>query len=200
MSCLGRIVMPAVFCLAIAGIPSVCAADELEKQHNAWYFLGASTDRFGNQEQDQPGFANEPERRSLDDFRSGERYQFSLRYTDLGEPTGQVGLGRGPDPYGSGDVLSISLNHSFDLGDEWLLRPHVVAGLGLAYGTGLDRQDEMSPALELGFGATYELSDSWDFFTEYRAFYTRTAQPNLGAEEDDSGFAQNFMLGARLRF
>ncbi|MEO9900981.1 hypothetical protein [Nisaea sp.] len=200
MSCLGRIVMPAVFCLAIAGSPELCAADEFDKQQNSWYFLGASTDRFGNEEQNQPGFASEPERRSLDDSRSGERYKFSLRYTDLGEPTGQVGLGRGPDPYGTGDVLSIYLDHSFDLGEDWLLRPHVVAGLGLAYGNGLDRHDEMSPAFELGFGATYEISDSWDFFTEYRAFYTRTAQPNLRPEGDDSGFAQNFTLGARLRF
>tara|TARA_E500000318_G_scaffold55651_1_gene51670 strand:+ start:4793 stop:5395 length:603 start_codon:yes stop_codon:yes gene_type:complete len=200
MSCLGRIVMPAVFCLAIAGMPALCAADAFDKQQSAWYFLGASTDRFGNTEQDQPGFVSEPERRNLGDSRSGERYQFSLRYTDLGEPTGQVGLGRGPDPYGTGDVLSISLGRSFDLGEDWSLRPHVVAGLGLAYGTGLDGQEERSPAFELGFGATYEISDSWDLFTEYRAFYIRTAQPNLRVEEDDSSFAQNFMLGARLRF
>ena len=97
-------------------------------------------------------------------------------------------------------MLSIYLGHSFDLGADWWVRPHVVAGLGLAYGTGLDRQDEMSPAFELGFGASYEISDSWDFFTEYRAFYTRTAQPSLRNQEDESSFAQNFMLGARLRF
>lgn len=200
MSCLGRIVIPALFCLAIAGAPVLGAADDLGERQSAWYFLGASTDRYGNEEQDQPGFSSETERRSLDEFRTGERYQFSLRYTDLGEPAGQIGLGRGPDPYGAGDVLSISLGHSFDLGEDWWVRPHVVAGLGLAYGTGLDRQEEMSPSFELGVGASYEISDSWDFFTEYRAFYTRTAQPSLRSQEDDSGFAQNFMLGARLRF
>ncbi len=200
MSCLGRIVMPVVFCLAIAGMPVLSAANELDERQSSWYFLGASTDRYGNATENGLRFVNEPERRSLDDFQTGERYQFSLRYTDLGEPTGQVGLGRGPDPYGAGDVLSIYLDRSFDLGDDWSVRPHVVAGLGLAYGTGLDRQEERSPSFEFGFGASYEMSDSWDFFTEYRAFYTRTAQPGLRAEEDDSGFAQNFMLGARLRF
>ena len=86
MSCLGRIVIPALFCLAIAGAPVLGAADDLGERQSAWYFLGASTDRYGNEEQDQPGFSSETERRSLDDFRTGERYQFSLRYTDLGEP------------------------------------------------------------------------------------------------------------------
>lgn len=200
MSCLGRFVIPAFFSLAVAGVPSVCAADSPENRRNSWYFVGETTDRYGNAEADQPGILVEPDRRNLDDFRSGERYQFSIRYTYLGAPAGHVGLGRGPDPYGDGDTLSIYLNHSFDLGEDWSVRPHVIAGLGLAYGTGLDRQDEMSPAFELGFGASYEISESWDFFTEYRAFYTGTAQPDLRSKEDDSGFAQNFMLGARLRF
>lgn len=200
MSCLGRIVIPAVLCLAVAGMPLICLAEESGERQKAWYFLGESTDRYGNAENERVVFPDRSDQRSLNDVGTGERYQFSLRYTDLGEPTGQVGLGRGPDPYGSGDVLSITLDHSFDLGPDWWVRPHVVAGLGLAYGTGLDRQDEMSPALELGFGASYEISDSWDFFTEYRAFYSRAAQPNLRSQEDESGFAQNFMLGARLRF
>lgn len=205
MSCLDRIVVPAVLSLVIGGWGTPCFSQAITSEagnqsQRSWYFLGAETDRNGLVEADSAFKSNARDRRGLDEFRAGERYTFSFRYSDLGAPTGQIGLGRGPDPYGNGDVLSIYFDHAFDtLGDSGV-RPHMVAGLGFAYGTGLDRQDEMAPALELGFGASYSINENWDFFTEYRAFYTGHAEPRLRSQDDISGFAQNFMLGARLRF
>lgn len=175
-------------------------SDDGDVTEKSWYFLGAETDRHGRVGYESGGALLNADRRGLDEFRDGERYTFSFRYSDLGTPTGQIGLGRGPDPYGSGDVLSIYFDHRFDLGIETGLRPHMVAGVGLAYGTGLDRQEELAPALELGVGASYAITDRWDFFTEYRAFYTGRAEQSLRAQDDTSSLAQNFMLGARLRF
>lgn len=203
MSCLGRVVTLFAVPCAVAGVSLDSEAQSIPERKNSWYFLGVEAERGG-----PVGDADfdDSNRRSLDDFREGERYTFSLRYSDLGTPTGQVGFGRGHDPYGAEDVLSFSLGHSFDLSDYGELgfisgiRPHVLAGLGFASGTGLDRQEEMAPALELGVGASYEVSEHWDFFTEYRAFYLRNAEQTLRGADENAGFAQNFMLGARLRF
>jgi len=205
MSCLGRILTSAVLGLAIGSWTTPSVSQEGLSQTaiqsgKSWYFLGAETDRNGLLETGAAFEPRESERRSLDDFRAGERYTFSFRYSDLGTPTGQIGLGRGPDPYGSGDVLSIYFDHAFDTVGNTGVRPHMLAGVGLAYSTGLDRQEELAPALELGFGASYSVNENWDFFTEYRAFYTRHAEQSLRSRDEPSGFAQNFMLGARLRF
>ncbi|WP_420404746.1 outer membrane protein [Nisaea sp.] len=205
MSCLDRILT----CAVLSSVIGVWATPSFSQSttpkagsepHRSWYFLGAETDRNGLVESDTTFGTNDPDRRSLDEYRAGERYTFSFRYSDLGEPTGQIGLGRGPDPYGSGDVLSIYFDHAFDPVADSGVRPHMIAGVGLAYSTGLDRQDELSPAFELGFGASYSIDENWDFFTEYRAFYTGHAEQRLRSQDDISGFTQNFMLGARLRF
>lgn len=200
MSSLGRSVTLVFLPGLILGWGVESRAAEIEEPRKAWYFLGSDSSGGSASGRDQQVFELESNRRGLDEFREGRRYTFSLRYSDLDTPTGQIGFGRGPDPYGAEDVLAFYLDHTFDFGDDFGLRPHVLAGMGLAYGTGLDRQEELGPALELGVGASYELSDHWDFFTEYRAFYTGTAEPSLRTQESDSGFAQNFMLGARLRF
>ncbi|UUX50403.1 outer membrane beta-barrel protein [Nisaea acidiphila] len=200
MSCLDRILTSAAICLAVAGWSTPSLSQQSDDRQNSWYFLGAETDRNGLVGGGEGFDLVSPDRRGLDEFRSGERYTFSFRYSDLGTPTGQIGLGRGPDPYGTGDVLSIYFDHSFAELSGWGVRPHMIAGMGLAYGTGLDRQEELAPAFELGVGASYAINENWDFFTEYRAFYTGRAEQSLRSDEDPSGFAQNFTLGARLRF
>jgi hypothetical protein len=137
MSCLDRIVVPAVLSLVIGGWGTPCFSQAITSEagnqsQRSWYFLGAETDRNGLVEVDSAFKFNARDRRGLDEFRAGERYTFSFRYSDLGAPTGQIGLGRGPDPYGNGDVLSIYVDHAFDtLGDSGV-RPLKVAGLGFA--------------------------------------------------------------------
>ena len=118
-----------------------------------------------------------------------------------------LGIGREQNRLGSvpSDVYTFLLNRSveWDLGSG--LRPHMVAGVGVAYIDieGVERpaqaDSSLVPAFRLGFGASYALSDTWDVTAHYRAFYAGALHRDPSGDPE-GGLAYDFMIGTRLRF
>ncbi|MEQ8818106.1 MAG: hypothetical protein RLO51_08280 [Thalassobaculum sp.] len=110
------------------------------------------------------------------------------------------------EPDGSYAFL-VSGAYDFDTGT--LVTPRVVGGVGVSYlgadrttslvgGTDPTARREMAPTAQIGFGADFDLGDSWAVSAEYRAMYLgETERPgSLG----ESRLDQKFTVGAKIRF
>lgn len=106
----------------------------------------------------------------------------------------------------AGHAFLVSGAYDFDTGT--LVTPRIVGGLGVSYlgaGYGISpgagdptgRQD-MAPTAQIGFGADFDLGDTWALSAEYRAMYMgETERPgSLG----ESRLDQKFTVGAKIRF
>jgi hypothetical protein len=106
-----------------------------------------------------------------------------------------------------GDTYTFLMSRSFGLETGTALTPSFTAGIGFTYldqvptvTRGLiDGSGSWQPAMQFGFGATYDLSASLAVTARYRALMLGGEALATSAKFDPR-VTQDFMIGARLRF
>ncbi|MCR9176333.1 MAG: outer membrane beta-barrel protein [Alphaproteobacteria bacterium] len=117
---------------------------------------------------------------------------------------GRIGA---PSPGRETGGYEVMFSGSYDVRTGTAITPRISAGIGMASrhdsGAGVpsadpSHADDVVPALELGLGADYAVSETWGFSAEYRAFYH--GAPNTETGPIDPQVSQQFTIGAKIRF
>lgn len=175
---------------------SVQAADEKSLPESTWYVVGDRLDRAALGE----------DRLTADALT--QRVQLGLTYsntpgTDVLAVTASPGTGIVDETTG----YSFLVAGAYDWRTGSIVTPRIMAGVGFSYldqGRPGDRvaassvRDDLAPTFQLGFGANFDVGDSWGFTAEYQAFYRGATE--LEGRLGDPEVSQKFMLGAKVRF
>lgn len=181
--------------VAFLAVPA-WAAEDTGTQQSSWYIVG---DRIN-------GSAVGDDRLTADAFT--RRVQLGLTYsntsgTDILSVTAPSSVMVADETTG----YSFLVSGAYDWRTSSIVTPRVMAGIGFSYldqGRPNDRtavagsRDDVAPTLQLGLGADVEMSSSWDFTAEYRAFYRGSTE--LDGYLGESEMSQKFLLGAKIRF
>jgi outer membrane autotransporter protein len=141
-------------------------------------------------------------RRLSIDFNYGGRGAANVLSITEGSGIGSSASGRETGEY------ELMVSGSYDMRNGTAITPRISAGVGMSShrdGGGLgvpsadpSRAADIAPALELGLGADYAVSESWGFSAEYRAFYHGASDTEAG--QIDPQISQRFTIGAKIRF
>jgi hypothetical protein len=202
----GSVALVAMACFLAIAASSPTRAQDSASPAATWYFIGDTDSplaRLGQR-------GREPYL-SLDAAdAAAPSYEFVLTLSDDSDPERlRFATGQSLDISGRSEKYTFLVSRSFDWHNASPITPHFMAGLGMTYTDDqgvaalVCRSQEgtstWKPALQFGFGASYDISSSWALVAQYRALI-------LGADtfvldgEADSQFTQNFMIGARIRF
>jgi hypothetical protein len=202
----GSIALVAMACFLAIAASSPTRAQDSASPEAIWYFIGDTDSPLARL--DQRG--REPYL-SLDAAdAAAPSYEFVLTLSDDSDPERlRFTTGQSLDISGRSEKYTFLVNRSFDWHNASPITPHFMAGLGMTYtdeqgvaalaSRSQEGASTWQPALQFGFGASYDISSSWALVAQYRALI-------LGADtfvldgEADSQFTQNFMIGARIRF
>ena len=110
---------------------------------------------------------------------------------------------------GRSETYTFLVNRSFDWDTGSPITPHFMAGLGMTYtdDQGVadlarrleDGASTWQPAVQFGFGASYEVFPGWAFVARYRALIVGADTLVIDSDQE-SQFTQDFMIGTRIRF
>lgn len=205
-----RIAMPVLAALGAASLgvsePRAQTAPDTRDADATWYFIGDSNSPWARLDRDdrQPflslGEADE----------TVARHEFVLTLSDDPDPERlRFTAGQSLELSGRTETYTFLVNRSFDWTNDSPITPHFMAGLGMTYTddqgvadlAGRDQGDDATwrPAFQFGFGASYEVSTNWALVARYRALMVGAESLTLDGDAD-SGFTQNFMIGARIKF
>lgn len=106
------------------------------------------------------------------------------------------------------DGYALLMSGTYDFETGTLVTPRIVGGVGVSYrSAGTEGQhvssdptsrDEMAPTAHIGFGADFDLGDTWAVSAEYRAMYFGESDHEGALGE--SRLDQKFTVGAKIRF
>ncbi|MDG2284813.1 MAG: hypothetical protein P8N43_04700 [Alphaproteobacteria bacterium] len=210
----GSIALGAMACFLVIAASSSVPAQDTTSSEATWYFIGDTDSPLARLNQHGDGGGAQGGREpylSLDAAdAAAPSYEFVLTLSDDSDPERlRFTTGQSLDISGRSEKYTFLVNRSFDWQNASPITPHFMAGLGMTYtddqgvaalaSRSREGASTWQPALQFGFGASYDLSSSWALVAQYRALI-------LGADtfvldgEADSQFTQNFMIGARIRF
>ncbi|GHD48580.1 hypothetical protein GCM10017083_19830 [Thalassobaculum fulvum] len=196
-----RNVLSSALTAALVGailIPGGAArADETAPDTASWYIVGGP-------EAAPAGFGG----RAGDEGRPS-RVDFGVTFSRI-SPRDIITFTAGPtkpQPERSGGY-SFLVSGAYDFETGTLVTPRIVGGIGVSYlgdtpggassGSDPTARQDVAPTALIGFGADFDLGDTWAVSAEYRAMY-------LGETERDgrlgeSRLDQKFTVGAKIRF
>ncbi len=188
----------AVFAGCALGFLSLPAlADSSNEDSATWYIVGGPEDVPSNYG-DKLAIGSRP-----------ARIDFGVTFART-PSRDLVNFTSGPtSPRSEGDAgYAFLVSGAYGIETGTLVTPRIVGGIGVSsLGIRPDRapgdgdpttRQEMAPTALIGFGADFDLGDSWALSAEYRAMY-------LGETEQDgrlteSRLDQKFVVGAKIRF
>jgi hypothetical protein len=171
-----------------------------------WYFIGDTNSPWARLDRD----SREPYL-ALEDLEGGAaRHEFVLTLSDDPDPDRlRFTAGQSLALAGRSETYTFLVNRSFDWSTGSAITPHFMAGLGMTYTDDqgvaalASRSDEgdasWQPALQIGFGASYDISTNWALVAQYRALIVGADTLVMDGDKDGN-FTQNFMIGARIKF
>lgn len=188
------------FAGVLIGVSDVAVADEKPADAIAaptWYIVGGPQDAPSDYD-DRLSLGGRPARVEI-----GVSFSRLTPADVITFTTGSASPRAEPD--GSYAFL-VSGAYDFDTGT--LVTPRIVGGVGVSYlgaerPSGLVAVDptasrEIAPTAQIGFGADFDLGDTWAVSAEYRAMYLgETERPGALGE---SRLDQKFTVGAKIRF
>lgn len=180
-------------------VPMLIAAPAMADEHLAepatWYIVGGAEElpEFGVPSDDSPRF-----RADLSVTFSRITASDVIPFTSGSTSPRAVG----------GDGQAFVVSGSYDFRTGTLVTPRIVGGVGLNYsGTQLpdgvgtsDPTDSgsVAPTAHIGFGADFDLGNTWALSAEYRAFYL--GESEAAGKLGESRLDQKFTVGAKIRF
>lgn len=171
-------------------------ADDQKSPSAAWYVIGGPDDNAKTY-RDHLNF----------DLRAS-RVDFGVVFSEV-SGSGVMPFTSGPTSPGServnGQALMVSGTYDFETGT--IVTPRIVGGVGVSYlGLGGSASaisdptmaDQMAPTAHIGFGADFDLGDTWAVSAAYQAMYVgeNDREGRLGESRVD----QKFVVGAKVRF
>lgn len=182
--------------IVAATATSVQAADENSLPESTWYVVGDRFDRTALGE----------DRLTADALT--QRVQLGLTYSNT-PGTDVLAVTASPSTGVVDEITGYSflVAGAYDWRTGSIITPRIMAGVGFSYldqGRPSDRvatsgvRDDVAPTLQVGFGADFDVGDSWGFTAEYQAFYRGATE--LEGRLNDSEVSQKFVLGAKIRF
>gem|GEM_PF-737695 len=195
-----QVALAAFFTGVIAGVPNLALADKAASASSdttIWYIVGGPEGAPANYG-DRLTAVSRPSRVDVGVTLSRLSPADVIAFTSGSTSPGAERAG--------GYAFLVSGAYDFDTGT--LVTPRIVGGVGVSYlgaerrsssGTGDPTADQdMAPTAQIGFGADFDLGDTWALSAEYRAMYLgETERPgSLG----ESRLDQKFTVGAKIRF
>lgn len=178
-------------------LPGAASAGEASSESATWYIVGGPEETEATY---------------------GNRLALAQRQSrvDLGLTFSRVAAGdiisftSGPTPPRSessgGYAFLVSGAYDFETGT--LVTPRIVGGVGVSYlpngspgalaGHDPTARQDMTPTAHIGFGAGFDLGDTWAVSAEYRALYL--GETEREGRLTESRLDQKFTVGAKIRF
>lgn len=177
--------------------PGVVRAGEAARDSSTWYIVGGP-EEIGTTDVDRLAAMQRP-----------PRIDFGLTFSRVaaGDIISFTSGPTPPRPEGSGGYAFL-VSGAYDFETGTLVTPRIVGGVGVSYlpngstsvlaeNNPTTRQD-MTPTAHIGFGADFDLGDTWAVSAEYRALYL--GETEREGRLNESRLDQKFTVGARIRF
>ena len=195
--------------LVMCALPAGASANEAGAAGDTspWYVVGEiefqPSTRFDVGTRDDGLQVNDlMSRRLAVDFNYGGQGHANVLSITEGGRIGSPGPGRETGGY------EVMFSGSYDVRTGTAITPRISAGIGMVSrqdsggrrvpSADPTRADDVVPALELGLGADYAVTETWGFSADYRAFYHGASNTETGPV--DPQVSQQFTVGAKIRF